>query len=555
MTFKKCNFFIHTTILCMVILFTKNTFCFGTNQKYSDPIIQFSENAEEVKLNNYLLLYKDKKKKLSIKEIINRDFVPNNHSNINLGYNNDADWIKFTIQNSSTSVQSCVLSIDKLLIDSISLYYFNSQSQQWDSIVGGASIPKHVKPLNGLSTYFPIQLSASKTSTFYLRCTSFYGKSFSVTLINDKKLHQNDLMASLNIGIFIGCLLAITLYNLFIGFSVKDKLYLHYALANVFTLLGGLANLGFFIHFLPENLTKYIPYITSTSIALFVVFASNFNIRILELKKYSSFSYYLILGLAYLELIYVIILNIMHAIGKPHHYALIAINALLFSIAALISGIIAQRKGSRYARFYIIAWSLSLIGIMMLTLTLMGYIPKNMVTGNFYEIGSLLEVLLLSFALADRYNVIQKEKNKLELELQYKTNDLSKVVTDNRVRHSFKVNLLDELKSIYQNKGETVTQQLGSFITDLNIQLDAEEKRNQLQENIDIINTEFERKLKERFPKLTKSEIETCGYLKLGLTYKEIANLKRLSETTIKVTRHRINKKMQEAGTTIEEIL
>ena len=139
--------------------------------------------------------------------------------------------------------------------------------------------------------------------------------------------------------------------------------------------------------------------------------------------------------------------------------------------------------------------------------------------------------------------------------MHYKNSDLTKVVYDNRLRHSFKLNLLSELKSIAQNKNDSTLKRLSSFITDLNIQIEAEEKRNRLQEKIDTINTEFEKNLKERFPKLTQSEIEICAYLKLNLSIKEIANIKKTSEDAVKMAKYRLNKKMMEEGTSVNEIL
>ena len=143
----------------------------------------------------------------------------------------------------------------------------------------------------------------------------------------------------------------------------------------------------------------------------------------------------------------------------------------------------------------------------------------------------------------------------LEFSLKRKKNDLSRVIIDNRLRHSFKADLLEKLKFIYKSKDESIKSQLGSFIADLNIRFDTDEKRSRLQENIDKINSAFEKKLKERFPKLTKSEIEILGYLKLKLSIKEIANIRKTSTTTVKVTKHRINKKLEEEDTSIDDLM
>ena len=550
--------------ICLMILLLANNNCYSTDYNHEEPVIRFSnikpsDINKGIKIDEYLMFYKDESKRLGIQEIVNKEFTPKKKSAIStavsLGYNNDADWIKFKVYGGHHIKEKTILKVDKLLLDSVCLYYFNYHLNKWDSLQGGCGIPDYKKPIIGFGSYFHIHIPPRDTLTFYLRCTTYSSKSFSVFIINSRVLHHSDVTSSSYMGIYIGILLCITLYNLFIGFSIRDKLYLHYALANLFALMAGLANKGFFAYYFSMRYINLIPYATTISIGFWILFSSNFNIRILDLKKYSRSAYYLMLGTALVSFLVIMGLNLFRLFGKPAHYEFVSFGSLLFCITALVAGLIAWKKGSKYARYYLLGWIAIFIGVSINSIVLLGYLPKNIFTGNFYIIGLALEVLLLSFALADRYHLIQRENDKLELELQYKNSDLTKVVSDNRVRHSFKINLLSELKDIYQNKDDSIKQQLGSFITDLNIQIDADGKRNQLQENIDKINTEFEKNLKERFPKLTQTEVEICGYLKLNLSLKEIANLKRTTEDAVKMAKYRMNKKMMEEGYSISEIL
>ena len=554
---KPCRYYF---MICLAILFLVNNKCFSSGNINPEPVVNLSDidmadMKVGIKIDEYLMLYKDKSKQLGINDVVHKQFSPNGTSAVSLGYNNDADWIKFNVHTDQRLKGQSILKIDKLLLDSVCLYYFNKRTNTWDSLQGGSGIPHYKKPIVGFGTYFPLRIPPYDTLTFYLRCVTYTGKSFSVSIINPRVLHHTDMNSSLYNGIYIGILLCITLYNLFIGLSIKDKLYLHYALANLFALMAGLANKGFFAYYLSMRFINLIPYATTISIGLWILFSSNFNIRILELKKYSRFAYYLMIISALVAFTVISGLNFFRLAGKPTHYEFVSIGSLLFCITALVSGLIALKKGGKYARFYLLGWMAVIIGVFLHSIVLLGYLPKNNFTNNFYIIGSALEVLLLSFALADRYHLIQREIDKLELELQYKNSDLTKVVTDNRLRHSFKINLLRELKDINQNTDDSLKQKLGSYITDLNIQIDADEKRNQLQDYIDKINTEFEKNLKGRFPNLTQSEIEICAYLKLNLSFKEIANLKRTSEDAVKMAKYRLNKKMVEEGSSVNEIL
>jgi len=83
----------------------------------------------------------------------------------------------------------------------------------------------------------------------------------------------------------------------------------------------------------------------------------------------------------------------------------IAVYGLIFGIA--IQCVINRE---RRAYFFIIAFAFYLLGVITYTLTSMGVLAHNGFTANAGQIGSGLEMLLLAFALADRFNMIRREK-------------------------------------------------------------------------------------------------------------------------------------------------
>lgn len=95
-------------------------------------------------------------------------------------------------------------------------------------------------------------------------------------------------------------------------------------------------------------------------------------------------------------------------------YKIISFNAgssfLLIIVAALI-----LRKGYRPAKFYLIALTLFLLGVMIFVFKDLNYLPYNLWTVNSVKIGSAFEVVLLSFALADRINTLKREREESRL--------------------------------------------------------------------------------------------------------------------------------------------
>lgn len=67
-------------------------------------------------------------------------------------------------------------------------------------------------------------------------------------------------------------------------------------------------------------------------------------------------------------------------------------------------------QGFRPARYFLFAWTIFFAGIVMFTLRNLGLLPYNAFTNYTLELGIAIEVTLLSIALADRINVLKKEK-------------------------------------------------------------------------------------------------------------------------------------------------
>jgi diguanylate cyclase (GGDEF)-like protein len=73
-------------------------------------------------------------------------------------------------------------------------------------------------------------------------------------------------------------------------------------------------------------------------------------------------------------------------------------------------------KRERRAYFFVIAFGFYLIGVITYTLASMGLIGHNQLTARAGQVGSALEMLLLAFALADRFNLARREKLEAQAE-------------------------------------------------------------------------------------------------------------------------------------------
>ena len=77
-------------------------------------------------------------------------------------------------------------------------------------------------------------------------------------------------------------------------------------------------------------------------------------------------------------------------------------------------------------KYYLFAWLFYALGGVMITLRNAGLLPSNLVTRHAVEVGSVLEVIIISFALSAKYGVLKRENARATqkaLQIQKKANE------------------------------------------------------------------------------------------------------------------------------------
>ena len=94
-----------------------------------------------------------------------------------------------------------------------------------------------------------------------------------------------------------------------------------------------------------------------------------------------------------------------------------ALLALICSITLFIVGLIVLKRGYRPARFYMIAWTALLLGLILYVAKSAGLLPINFLTEHGIQIGSVMEMILLSLGLGDSMNNMKREREKAQMEV------------------------------------------------------------------------------------------------------------------------------------------
>jgi DNA-binding CsgD family transcriptional regulator len=139
----------------------------------------------------------------------------------------------------------------------------------------------------------------------------------------------------------------------------------------------------------------------------------------------------------------------------------------------------------------------------------------------------------------------EKHQKDIEIkrqELALKQKDMDTVLANQAMQIKLKENIVDQLNQVV--KSESPSKQIRSVILELKGQVEAQKKMAFLNENLEEVNTALYERLLTNHPDLTKSEREMCTYIRLGLSTKEIASLKNITENSVNVLKSRLRKKI-----------
>jgi len=101
---------------------------------------------------------------------------------------------------------------------------------------------------------------------------------------------------------------------------------------------------------------------------------------------------------------------------------------LIYAVAVKIS-----LQGYKPARYFLFAWTIFFAGILMFTLRNLGVLPYNDFTNYTMESGIAVEVTLLSIALADRINVLKREKEVSQAEALRAAQENERIIREQNI--------------------------------------------------------------------------------------------------------------------------
>lgn len=356
-------------------------------------------------IGKYFEILEDPGNQLSYEDVLqSKNFTISEEETPNFGVSSSAFWIRFDVKN-ITSESKLYLELAYPMIQNCELYQVGRHPALIQKLDGNDSfykrIVKHHDPV------FTLNIPPGTSATYYLKVKEDGQILLPLALKNEAGLFESTLQGEIIMGGYMGILLVMALYNLFVFASIRERSYLYYVL---YILCIGLAQItitGYSFKLLwPSH-----PYFNKIAITIFSAFAGLFGIlffrNFLPVKEKVP-KLNRLFNIVILAYILAVIFELSgHTI---YSYQLTNIAGVSVVIIAIIASTKLTANSYRPATFYLAAWIMFFIGLVLFVLRNLNILPYNNFTNYTMQLGTAIEVVMLSFALADKINILKKER-------------------------------------------------------------------------------------------------------------------------------------------------
>jgi two-component system, sensor histidine kinase LadS len=367
---------------------------------FSQAKISYKKTDGLLDITPYISYMADSSEKLTFEQVRNLPesvFIANNKVGLNLGNGGAMNiWIKLEFSENHTN-EDLYLYLDLLEANYITSYVLINNRISIDT--AGVKMPFG-------SSYFKTNKNIFKIYNqpiqVYLKIES-NGLYIPIFLSTVKPLVDYLYLYDAAHFFLIGLLLALSLYNLLLFFSLRDNTFIFYS---GFTFMSACIILkvdGFQFVYLNFDYINDKNIFSSILILFVYLFATRFlNTKNLSPKFHKLLKFQLIIMMLFLPLEF-LPLQVWH--GEIHQLLLV-----IFMIFILICSIYVWKIGYLPAKYFVIAWSFYISGIVVVLLGGIGILPlHNFWVYYSWKIGHTFEALLMAFAVAYRFNLFRQE--------------------------------------------------------------------------------------------------------------------------------------------------
>lgn len=410
------------------LIFTSLLFSLMAMPTVFGQALQTSQVTEETSIRDHLRVLPDSSR-LSLSALsraeVQAQFKPLEQYERDVLYAPDQThyWIQFTLENDGSEQESFFLELAN--IDFATLYTpQNSPVEPFRKQETGMLVPPAERPFFfGRVPHVRLDIPGHTKRTYYLQVyftsnynlqnrAEFFRPLESLSVIPVAEQEEYNRKARYYQGFFLGAMILISLYNLFVFFFVRDDSYLFYTLFIGLLALFHMTHEGYALELLwPEYPAWDLVSMYNIRASAWIAFTW-FAGRFLNLREIAPIWRRVMQGIAGLYVLF-ILFTFLNYWNLYLFHVLTLINILV--VLGLNIWFVVRRY--RPALFFLIANSFYILGTLIIQVALLFNLDfESDILWHAEEIGDVLQALFFSAALADRINLMREKIQEQEKE-------------------------------------------------------------------------------------------------------------------------------------------
>ena len=330
----------------------------------------------------------------------------------NFGYTHATYWFRLRLCNTSDAPLEKMIDLGDANASNVSFYAPNDT--HYDNVIETGLIrPFSSRPYANRFFIFPITLPAHSSQLYYLKLQSIHPLILPLKLWTPTDFHQHERNDYFAQALYFGMVIAMIVFNALIFTVLRDSIYLLY--------VGYVAFFALYIAAI-TGLGKEFLWPDALNVDVFAAELCDFTIiSLLFFTRRMLNTATVIPSIDTLLKLY-IVAYVLQSIAGLIDFGLVINRYATFmhltvALLILFSSILCSFKKQRNAYFFLFSFFMLFIGAVSMIFRVLGVLPTNVLTVSGFQYGSAWEMLILAFALADRFNSIRKEKEKIQSDL------------------------------------------------------------------------------------------------------------------------------------------
>ncbi|HWT16893.1 MAG TPA: diguanylate cyclase [Patescibacteria group bacterium] len=371
-------------------------------------------DERDVRLAREVTVLRDPGGRLDLADAIAADgFVrPSDHPDLSFGYLHDVLWLKLPVRSRADREQTWRIEFEYATVDRIDFHEVSgagvAHQQSGDRMRFSERSYTHRNPV------FTLRLRPNEERVLYLRAQSRGTMTLSSAIWSERHFRaHSEAQYSAN-ALYVGSALALALYNLLLFTVLRERSILLYVAFVLCFATAVIAMNGFGAQFLWPNAFEFGNRMLGVAFAASSLLAAIYARTYLDTARHAP-RWHRLLGVLIVAHALVLLVALVGPLRLG--FQLMSGGGVLNAILIFACGVVCAWRGVPGARILMLAWFALLFGAMLTALRNFGLLPTNALTANAMPIGSALEMLLLSFGLAARFNELKRQKADAQAQL------------------------------------------------------------------------------------------------------------------------------------------